>query len=187
MALKGYKHLSDIELRVLLKEGNQSAYTEIYQRYSYLMFVFSLKKLRDEDLAKDFVQDLFLNLWNKKESLSEDGKLSSFLYTTIRNKMLDYFAHQKTQNKYLEFLANYHLANEEKTDHLIREKELSNYIEREIQALPKKMRTIFELSRKEHLNRKQIANELETSEHNVAKQITNALRILRTKLVESFS
>lgn len=182
-----FKHLSDSELRTLLKEGNQSAYTEIYQRYHYLMFVFSFKKLRDEDLAKDFVQDLFLNLWNRKEGLQDDGKLSAYLYTALRNKMLDYFAHQKTYNKYLEFLTNYHLVKEEKTDHLIREKELASYIEKEIQALPKKMRLIFELSRKEHLNRKEIAKELDTSEHNVAKQITNALRILRIKLVDSFS
>ena len=68
------------------------------------------------------------------------------------------------------------------TDHLIREKQLKAYIEKEIQALPPKMRAIFEMSRKEHLSYKEIAAITNTSENNVSTQVNNALRILRAKL-----
>lgn len=68
------------------------------------------------------------------------------------------------------------------TDHRVRENELKAYIGKEIQALPPKMRQIFEMSRNEYLTHKKIAKSLNTSENNVMTQISNALRILRTKL-----
>lgn len=180
------QNILDSELLIQLKNGSHSAYTDIYNRYFHLMYIFAYKKLRDEELAKDFVQELFINLWNKRESLAETGKLSSYLYISIRSRILDYFAHQKVQIKYLDFLKNYQITANEKTDHIIREKEMANYIEKQIQALPKKMRQIFELSRKEYLTHKEIAERLETSEHNISKQIANALKIFRTKFTGIF-
>jgi RNA polymerase sigma-70 factor (family 1) len=181
--MPGCQTLLDSELITLLREGDHSAYTQIYERYYYLMFVFAYKKLRNEDLAKDFVQELFTKLWIKKDTIVSDGNLSQYLYISLRSRMFDYFGHQKVEGRYLDFLKNYAQENKsEHTDHLIREKQLTAYIEKQIQSLPYKMRKIFELSRKEHLSHKDIANKLGTSEHNVSKQITNALKILRTKL-----
>jgi len=59
---------------------------------------------------------------------------------------------------------------------------LADLIEKEIQALPSKMRQIFELSRKQYLSYKEIAEQLEISEHTVKSQVSNALRILKLKL-----
>jgi len=178
----GYSKISDNELISFLKKGDERAYTEIYNRYFELMFLFAFKKLEDEDLAKDFVQELFLNLWNKREGILEEGKLSSYLYIYLRSRLFDYFAHQKVENKYIEFLKTYQISTYESTDHLIREQELIKYIEKQIQALPKKMRRIFELSRKEHLSHKEIADKLNISENNVSSQIHGALKIFKAKL-----
>lgn len=177
-----YKSLSETELIIQLKLGNHSAYSEIYNRYFDLMFIFAFKKLRDEEISKDFVQELFMNLWNKKETLSETGKLSSYLYISIRSRILDFFAHQKVQTKYLDFLKSYQLPANEPTDHLIREKELALYIEKEIQVLPKKMRKVFELSRIENLSHTEIAQRLDITENNVSQHLSNALKIFRIKL-----
>ena len=109
--------------------------------------------------------------------------LAGYLYPAIRYRIFDLFAHEKVEAKYLlsinDFISNRSISN---TDHLIREKELKAHIEKEIQALPPKMRRIFEMSRKEHLSHKEIAEITETSENNVSKQIGIALKILRTKM-----
>jgi len=87
------------------------------------------------------------------------------------------------QTKYLDSLQDYQDTHASvPTDYLIRENQLKAYIEKEIQALTPKMRLMFELSRKENLTHKEIAEKLGTSENNVSTQITTALRILRTKL-----
>lgn len=181
--MTNYKTLSDEQLLGMLKVSDRLAYTEIYNRYHYLMLHHAYKKLRDEELAKDVIQELFTGLWVRREREIKATNLSGYLYTAARNRILDIFAHQKVQSSYVEsslqdFALNGDYAN---TDHLIREKEFRLYIEREIQALPAKMREIFELSRKGNLSHKEIAEQLNTSEHNVSKQISNAIKILKKR------
>ena len=68
------------------------------------------------------------------------------------------------------------------TDFLIRENDLKTLIEKEIQALPPRMKEAFQLSRKEKLSHKEIANLMDISEQTVSTQIKKALRILRVRL-----
>jgi RNA polymerase sigma-70 factor (ECF subfamily) len=178
-----YSTLSDNELLSLLKESDHPAYTEIYHRYFYLVYVHACKKLRDEEQAKDIVQDVFASLWFRRDFNLPGSNLAGYLFTAVRNKIFDLFAHQQVKSKYIDSLNDY-LSNHSSApaDHLVRENQLKAYIEKEMRALPPKMRQIFELSRNEHLTHKEIAKSLNTSENNVTTQISNALRILRTKL-----
>lgn len=177
------KILTEAELIERLKDGNHGAYTEIYNRYYYLIFVFAYKKLRDEDQAKDIVQELFVDLWVKKEHILTTQNFASYLFTATRNKILNLFKHEKVALKYIDSLRDY--VNSGVTahaDYLVREKQMKAYIEKEIQALPKKMRQIFELSRKDNLSNRKIAENLQTTESNVSQHLANATKILRTKL-----
>ncbi|MCR8561977.1 RNA polymerase sigma-70 factor [Mucilaginibacter sp. BJC16-A38] len=178
-----YNTLSDSELLQLLKESDHAAYTEIYQRYFHLLFVHAYKKLRDENQAKDIVQDIFASLWFKRESGIQGSNLGGYLYTAVRNRIFDLFAHDQVKSKYLDSLNEYMQTHSAiPTDYLVRENDLKKYIEKEIQALPPNMKLIFELSRKDNLTHKEIAEKLNTSENNVSKQLNNALRVLKTKL-----
>ena len=178
-----YKKISDSELLQLLKESDHSAYNEIYHRYFYLTYVHAYKKLRDEEQAKDIVQDVFATLWFKRDFNLPKSNLAGYLFTAVRNKIFDLFAHEHVKTKYIDSLKDYLSRNASSpTDHRVRENELKAYIEKEIQALPPKMRQVFEMSRNEYLTHKEIADRLNTSENNVTTQISNALRILRTKL-----
>jgi RNA polymerase sigma-70 factor (family 1) len=181
--MDSYKALSDNELLLLLKGSDHSAFNEIYRRYFYLSYVHAYKKLRDEEQAKDLIQDLFATLWFKRDFDLPSTNLPGYLFTAVRNKIFDLFAHEQVKAKHIDsFKAFVQTNTSVPTDHLVREKELSAYIERSIRQLPLKMRQIFEMSRKEQLSYKEIAEQLNTSENNVSKQVNNALRILRTKI-----
>ncbi|MES2457893.1 MAG: sigma-70 family RNA polymerase sigma factor [Bacteroidota bacterium] len=178
-----YCTYTDQELVALLRLSDHSAYTEIYRRYHQLMLVFALKKLENEDLAADFVQDLFTSVWLKRDTILESGNLAAYLYISLRSRILDYFSHQKVRSKYLDALAwEMELSVETQTDYLARERSMQAYIDLQIGRLPSKMRRAFELSRKELLSHKEIAELLHTTEDNVSKHITGALRALRSKL-----
>ncbi|MNE57830.1 RNA polymerase sigma factor [compost metagenome] len=82
----------------------------------------------------------------------------------------------------MDIFQNYLDTNQNATDYLIRHNDLSALIEKEIAALPRRMREVFELSRKTNLSRKEIANELNLSEQTVKSHMHHALRILKTKL-----
>ena len=181
--MASYKTTSDKELIQLLKESDHSAYTEIYSRYFYLLYTHAYKKLRDEDQAKDIIQDIFAALWFRREFDLNTNNLAGYLFRAVRNRIFDLFAHEQVKSKYISSLNDYletHTATP--SDYLIRENDFKAYIGRAIQALPPKMKLIFEMSRNEHLSHKEIAEKLGTTENNVSTQITAALRVLRTKL-----
>lgn len=177
-----YSRYTDQQLIALLKGGDHIAYTEFYDRYFQLLFVYTYKKLRNEAEAKDVVQDFFTVLWVKRESLNFSSAIPAYCFTAINNRIIDLFLHRKVADKYIGSISIPIDQEEAKTDHLVREKQLMAYIEREIQALPSKMRQIFELSRKSNYTYKEIANELSISEKTVHRQMSNALMRLRTKL-----
>lgn len=177
-----YRIFSDTELAVLVKEGDVNAFEEIYKRFYGLLYVHALKRLHDEDEVKDLLQDFFASFWHNRGKLEIKAQLSSYLYASVRYKVINSMLYKKNAEKYLASLQRFLEEDHIQADHLIREKDLARLIESEIAALPPGMRHIFELSRFEHLSHKEIAQKLELSEHTVRTQVKKALRILRSKL-----
>lgn len=176
-----YSKFNDQELTVLLKQGDQLAFTEIYNRYWAEMYVHAFRMLKDEENSKDVVQDVFSNLWLKSGSLNVDIKLSGHLYIAVRNKIFNMIAQNKVRNDYLSSVASY-FTDVVSEASILDEKELLAVVEAEIRNLPPKMREIFELSRKENLSHKEIAQKLNISDQTVKKQIQNALKVLKPKI-----
>jgi RNA polymerase sigma-70 factor (ECF subfamily) len=177
-----YTTLSDAELTVLLKQQDQRAYTVIYERYWALLFRHAGRMLKDEEQAADVIQDLFTVMWTNAETLEINTSLASYLYTSLRNRILKLIRREKIQINYLITLPDFEKEGHNITDEILREKELQMQIEREIEMLPSKMREIFELSRNAHMSYKQIAEEINIAEGTVKKQVYNALKILRARL-----
>ncbi|WP_316834252.1 RNA polymerase sigma-70 factor [Pedobacter nutrimenti] len=177
-----YNSLSDQDLSTLLREGDKKAFTEIYQRYFKLLYIHACKRLKDEEEASDVVHDLFEFVWSKREQVEITTKLSSYLYAAVRNQIFTLSLRSERKSRYLDSLKDFIAKGEFLTDLYIRERELSKLIEKEIDALPPQMKKVFEMSRKEGMSHKDIANELGTSEHTIRTQIKKSLRILRSRL-----
>lgn len=175
---------SDFELFHLFKNGDDAAYIEIYHRYHKKLFLHAFKMLQDRAKSEDVIHDLFIKFFEKRESLILSTSLSSYLYTSIRNSILDIFSHNQVIEKHEQSLQDFMNKGEYITDNLIREKELKKIIEKEIAALPPKMREVFELSREAEMSYSEIAQELDIAENTVRKQISKALKQLRPKLLD---
>ncbi len=177
-----YDCMSDLELVDRIRSGNQHAFAKIYERYFGVLYLHAYHRLRDKDEAKDLVQELFSYLWVHRESLAPGPNFSNYLYTSVKNRVLNIIAHKCVEDKFLSSLQYAEGKAEAITDHLARERQLAGIIEKEIQALPPRMRQVFELSRKANLTYKEIAARLELSEQSVRSHVKGALRVLRTKL-----
>lgn len=180
--MDAYAELSDQELTHLLKSGDHDAFTEIFNRYNSLLYVHAYHKLKDGDAAKDVVQDVLSAIWIKRDQLDAGNNLGGYLYTALRNKIFDLLARQEVSNKHLQSLQQFLSHGSVIADHLVREKQLAAIIEREIAALPPRMREVFVLSRREHLTYKEIAERLAISEETVKDQVKKALKILRPRI-----
>jgi RNA polymerase sigma-70 factor (family 1) len=177
-----YSDLSDPELCRLLSEGDTDAYTAIYDRYKQPLYLHAYRKLENREEARDVVQELFTSLWVSRTELVLSSSLSGYLFSAVRNRVINVIIHQGVEQKYSRSLGEFMEQGVTTTDERIREKELAAQINREIERLPPKMKEIFQLSRESHLSHKGIADKLSLSEQTVRTQVRNALRILRIKL-----
>jgi RNA polymerase sigma-70 factor (ECF subfamily) len=137
--------------------------------------------LQDEDQAKDVIQEVFVTLYEKMDELYNDS-IRSFLYKSVRNRVINSIRHQKVRIDYISAFKDYYNKGEWITDNQVRENELQRLIELEIENLPPKMRKIFELSRRHYLSHKEIADATGVSEGTVKKQLYYAISKLRSKL-----
>jgi RNA polymerase sigma-70 factor (ECF subfamily) len=177
-----YNTYTDEDLTDLLKSNDHAAYEKIYQRYWLVLYRHARKMLQDEEEARDVVQDVFVTLWSKREELTLNTSLSAYLYVAVRNKILNLFKRSKIENNHMDSLKVFINKGENITDHLLREKNLSEIIEQEIALLPLRMRQVFELKRKSNLSYKEIAEEMTISDLTVKTQMNKAIKILRLRL-----
>src|ERR1700733_14859831 len=146
--MESLHNFTDESLVSLLKEGNREAFAEIYNRYKGLLYIHAFNKLRDEDEAADIVHDLFAALWDKRATLDITGHLSGYLYTATRNRIFKLIAKKSNVQSYITAITESIHSGHCITDHRVRQNMLAEIIEKEIAALPTKMRLVFELSRK---------------------------------------
>jgi len=176
-----YKALIDSELAVLFQQQDRKAFEEIYRRYWHPLFLHAYHILDDEDESQDIIQDIFISFWNKPPTDQIHTSLKSYLYVMVRNKVLNHIRKNKINANFIQLLSTKLTEKDFNTVQDIELKELAVLIDSEIDLLPPRMKQVFEMSRKEFLTHKEIAERLGTSEETVKKQITNSLKLLRVK------
>ncbi|TKC62505.1 RNA polymerase sigma-70 factor [Pedobacter hiemivivus] len=180
--MNNYSNLPGEQLVDLLRNSDEAAFSEIFNRYYVLLFSFTVRRLSDKEISKDIIHDAFTDVWEKRETINIPGELIAFLFTVVKNRIINHYRHQKITQKYAENFQPYLDQVQNSTDHLVRHNDLRGLIEKEIAALPEKMRTVFELSRKNSMNRQEISEHLVMPENTVKTNLQRALRILRGKL-----
>jgi RNA polymerase sigma-70 factor (family 1) len=170
----------DEELFRLLQNDDRHAFEIIYNRYVSKLYLSAYSILRDEDLCKDLVQEVLVQLWIRRGE-SNIITLKSYLFTAVRYKVLKAVKlnARKTiiEEGELERIAGFTPDKDKLT-----EDDISRLLDQGIAELPEKCREIFILSRKEYLSNKEIADRLGIATKTVENQMTIALRRLRVVL-----
>ena len=129
--------------------------------------------------SEDAVQEVFLILWEKRQSVS-DPTLVSFLFTVSRNLFLKLKRHDEVRLKFFKMRPETETEISASTDMETAEFDLQ--LQMALSELPGKCRSVFLMSRMDEMNNRQIAEVLGVSVKAVEKQITKALKFLRGKL-----
>lgn len=139
-----------------------------------------MKYTGDLDSAKNIVHEVFIQVWEKFDSLPGDTNYKSYCFTAVRNKCLNYIRDRK-KFVMLENVAENHRA---ELNSGMETSELEQKIEAAIASLPEKCRIVFELNRVEGLKYGQIAEKLNISLKTVEAQMSKALAVMRDHLSE---
>jgi RNA polymerase sigma-70 factor (ECF subfamily) len=167
-------------LELLLRDPNKGIETIFRQYFAYVVNIV-YRVSNDSGLAEDIAQDVFFELWKKKDNLNISSSIRPYLRRAAINKTLNYFRDRK-----INFASDEQLpqvaGSTPRAQQKMEAEEVEEKITQLIDQLPKRCRVIFILSRYEELSYKEIAEKLEISDKTVENQISKALRFLRENL-----
>ncbi|NSL86261.1 RNA polymerase sigma-70 factor [Chitinophaga solisilvae] len=132
--------------------------------------------------AREIVQDLFISLWEKRETLVIHTSLDTYLFSALKLKVLEYYRKQAVRDQYLAYRQYTAQEAQQTTEEQVYFNELKNALDSAIQSLPERSRQVYQLSREKGWNNKSIAHALLISEKTVEGNMTRALNFIRRKL-----
>ena len=174
--------VKDEELVALLKQGKAYAYDLLYERYWKQLYIIAYERLGEEDLAKDIVQNLLIDIWKRHHTLQINDSLQQFLFGAVKLQILNYYRSENIKQKALEKALERMHSLFASMDELTSYYNLEKVVEEEVLAMPYNMKHAF-LLRSDNHSVKEIADNLNLAEQTVSNNITEALKRLRKRLV----
>lgn len=169
----------DILLMNEISKGSSIAFDALYSKYSEAVYYTIYKKVKNKDDVDDVFQDFFVMLWRKRESINITTSFKAWLFTSLRNHILNHLLQSsRNEKKRLAFDKSFSEADfeaEEKMSII----DVPEFISEEINKLPEKMRIVWKLRREEDMSISEISAYLNSSEQTVKNQLTTANKRLR--------
>ena len=187
------EYVADAELMELVRTGDFRAFDELYNRYAERIRKFLFSLTWDQDLADDYLQEVFLRLYRARDRYSPSGKFSTYIYQIAKN----YYLNQRRRNRRCHEVSMSHVdrngrrpfenirANTrvEPEVHLMEEYRRWR-IRQAIRALPQGQQLVFVMSHFENMKYEEIARVLKVPVGTVKSRMFSAVRKLRKTLKE---
>lgn len=175
-----------------IKPGDLSDFRNLYKEYYSALCVYATNFTRDNQIAEEVVQDVFVKIWELGDTLSINTSIGSYLYTSVKNAALNHLKHLQVVNKFNEYYTRklqdaqdlYYLS-QETGDSLMIARELEEQLMEEIESLPDQCKRIFKMSRFDNLKHQEIADKLGVTINTVHRQTSIALEKLKRIIVKS--
>lgn len=178
---------SDRELVTLISKSNNEAFTQLYNRYwDKLLFIAGIK-LRDLAVAEEMVQDVFLDIWNRRETLNITGQVEAYLAISMKYKVINAQAKHKKNAEYQRYLLGYAALQDNSTEEWLNFNELKEKLAHFVNKLPERCKLTYRLSSEACLSQKEIADKLDVSEKAVEANLSRAKKSLRLSMHEMLS
>ncbi len=172
------------ELTQRICNGDRMAFDFVFRRYYPGLVVFASQFTLETGSAEEIVQDFFVNLWEKRTNLLASGSLKSYFFMAVRNRCFNFLKRKKVEREVIEALRQFSRQSLLFDPDLYVAGELQEKITRAVNALPRRCREIFMMSRFEGMKNDEIAKTLNLSKRTVETHISNALVSLRKDLKE---
>ncbi|MCW9706492.1 RNA polymerase sigma-70 factor [Fodinibius salsisoli] len=178
----------DIKLWISkIREGDREAFEKLFLRFYDPLCKFAWRYLRSAHISEELVQDVFLTVWESRESLDPEKSIKSYLYKAVKNKALNHLKHKnlaEDYNQQIDWLNSTSIS--QIHDFNNEDSKFVKAVQKEIDNLPEKARHVYKLSRKDGLTYQEIADILDISKRTVESQISRSLKILRERLAQYF-
>lgn len=180
-------HIADDDaLLAALKQDSEAAFTRIYEQYHKLLYALALRYLKCNEPAEDAVQQVFLKLWEARQLLPASANLRNYLYTMLKNGVLNEIRNQTSAMEKNYELAQAAPAYEEELLAKLEERELRTAVYRAIGQLPEQKRLVCLYKLQGGLSNQEIADKMHLSVPTVKTHYAQAIKLLRERLGRLF-
>lgn len=165
-----------------IRQGDRTAFRELFEDYYPVLCVFAMRYLHDEEVCKDIAQETLLTYWQNRRDFSTIFKVKAYLYMVARNRCLNLLKRERVDDRYMQEIGlqpDYYFE-----DEVVRQ-ETYLLVRKAVNALPDQMRRIIELAMLGKRNA-EIAEELAIAEGTVHTLKKTAYKKLRDRLQEHF-
>lgn len=162
----------------LVAKGDTAAYTQLFNYYSPQVFDAALLYVKDEQAAREIVQETFLKIWLKKEEMSGVKSFRDYLFILTRNRVYDGFKKQLVRMKAMDYHLQHLPESRNDTDHLLLQKEYADIVNKAVEQLPPERKKVY-LAKSAGWSNEEISNQLNISINTVKKQISLATNSVR--------
>lgn len=170
----------NIELVLLLNNGDEKAFERIFKHFTPPLFSFASQYVPD-DYAEGIVQETMIWLWNNRDTIIPEMSLKSLLFTIVKNKCLNKITREQTKSRILDEIKAQTTSRYENPDFYF-EQELMELFRSALDKMPELHREAFEMSRIKKMTHIEIAKELEVSKQTVNYRLSKALDFLKKEL-----
>ena len=171
--------IKDQELVERINASDETAFQELYDLYWESLFIYAYNLLKDRATAEDILQEIFINIWNKRGDIEIKSTLRGFLFTSVMYKVYDQFRKNKRFFKE-ELLEDFSQRIQTSTpESKLIYQELVDRVNEAVETLPDRIKEVFKLSRDEQLSHKEIAEKLGITTKTVEAHITKALKHIK--------
>lgn len=173
------------ELFALISRNDEQAFTAIYLRYADKLYLHVAKLLKEDSWAEEIVQDVFVKLWQVRNTLAEIENPSAYLYRIAANRTMDYLKHRAVEIK-AQYQVSLHAESSQRND---TQEQLDfrisdQLLKRAMKDLTAQKQLIFKLKHEEGQSYEEIARQLKLSKNTVRNHLTEALQTIRTYLLQ---
>ncbi|MCC9167910.1 RNA polymerase sigma factor [Pontibacter harenae] len=170
---------ADTELIERIKQLDDSnAFKEIFEKYWESLYASAFKRLKSQDECSDIVQEIFADMWKRRNSLRVTGSLNSYLHTAVKYHVFKVIENRRWERD-ISSPENLHIS---VCDASLEFEELFEVLEIALDKLPERQQLIFRMSRFEGLKSHEIADALNISQQTVHNNLHKSLTVLRAEL-----
>lgn len=168
-----------------IKASDEAAFSELFHHLYTRMVKFAWRYARSKTLAKDIVQESFVNLWNKRSSIDPDQSLMAYLFQIVRNQALNYLRDHSSESVSLDDLSPGSLSSTDQIPEVVSSDDKTGKQMLElIDQLPDRQREAIRLSRFEGLDHEEIAYVMNISDRTVNNHIVKAIKTLKKEWIQ---
>lgn len=166
-----------------LKNGDEDAFNKLYRMHSKMLLSNVQRLVKDQEIAKELVQDLYLQIWERRGTIEPEKSFKSFLFTIAKNMVLNYLRKTAVDRRARIYLMQNAVEAYSHTEEDLYLKQSTELIKQAVQALPQQCKQVFTLSKLEGKSHQEISSQLGISISTINNHMVKANKEVRAYLL----